>query len=94
MRTTDIGNISMIKCVAAFTEAGYIVSLPLGDGHLYDLVIDDGTRLYRVQCKTARLQAGGVIQIWARSNQVDGIHWAHEFELQAVLRRPELDRAQ
>jgi hypothetical protein len=32
---------------------GYSVSVPFGDNDKYDLVVDDGERLYRIQCKTA-----------------------------------------
>ncbi|WP_425600931.1 group I intron-associated PD-(D/E)XK endonuclease [Haloterrigena alkaliphila] len=34
-------------------EWGYSVSIPFGDNDRYDLVVDDGGILYRVQCKTA-----------------------------------------
>jgi hypothetical protein len=52
----------------AFIEAGYCVSLPFGDGCPYDLIIDDGDRLYRVECKTARLGTDGAISVWMMSN--------------------------
>lgn len=67
MKSTDIGNLSTLKCELAFMEAGYIVSRPTGDAHPYDLIVDDGRQLYRVQCKTGRL-IGGVVHIWARGN--------------------------
>jgi PD-(D/E)XK endonuclease len=40
--------------------AGYVVLVPFGENVRYDLVIDDGTQLARVQCKTGRLRAGAV----------------------------------
>jgi hypothetical protein len=68
MRSTAIGNLSTLKCMEAFVAAGYAVSLPYGDGSPYDLVIDDGATLQRVECKTARLARDGAITVWMRSN--------------------------
>jgi hypothetical protein len=41
-------------------HAGYTVLLPFGENVRYDLVIDDGRELARVQCKTGRLRNGSV----------------------------------
>ena len=46
--------------MAALLEAGYAVLLPFGENTRYDLVIDDGVRLGRVQCKTGRLRHGAI----------------------------------
>ena len=35
--------------------------IPFGENTRYDLVVDSGKRLARVQCKTARLRAGAVV---------------------------------
>ena len=35
--------------------------LPLGENHRYDLIIDDGRALSRVQIKTGRLRGGVII---------------------------------
>ncbi len=45
----------------ALSEAGYGLLVPFGENMRYDLVIDDGDRLARVQCKTGRLRNGAVI---------------------------------
>ena len=58
MNTGNIGNLSEVKILAALVEAGYLVSQPFGSGHKYDLIADDGNRLYRVQCKTGRIRTG------------------------------------
>lgn len=68
MRTTDVGNLSTLKCMQAFLEAGYLVSIPFGDGCPYDLIIDDRDRLQRVECKTARLRSDGAIDVCMKSN--------------------------
>ena len=59
--TSALGNITEAKVLAALIESGYIVSKPFGDGHKYDLIIDDGVTLRRVQCKTGRLKSGCVV---------------------------------
>ena len=61
MQTREKGTLTESKILAAFVEAGYLVSLPFGDGHKYDLVIDDGRRVQRVQCKTGRVRNGGLL---------------------------------
>jgi len=55
-----IGDRSTMVAMLALNEAGYAVSIPFGENARYDLVIDDGTRLARVQCKTGRLRLGAV----------------------------------
>jgi PD-(D/E)XK endonuclease len=61
MQTREIGNLSEAKILAAFVDAGYYVSVPFGSGHKYDLVIDDGRSLQRVQCKTGRVKNGALL---------------------------------
>jgi hypothetical protein len=45
----------------ALREQGFGVLVPFGENTRYDLVIDDGTSLERIQCKTGRLRRGAVI---------------------------------
>jgi hypothetical protein len=56
-----IGDRSTLAIMLALHEAGYELLIPFGENTRYDLVIDDGVRLARVQCKTGRLRRGGVI---------------------------------
>jgi hypothetical protein len=58
--TKAIGDQSELEVAVALARAGYIVSKPLGDSHRYDLIIDDGIKLSRVQVKTGRLTAGSI----------------------------------
>jgi hypothetical protein len=44
----------------ALQGAGYRILVPFGENIRYDLVIDDGCALRRIQCKTGRLRAGAV----------------------------------
>lgn len=61
MLTCERGNLSEAKILAAFVAAGYFVSVPFGSGHKYDFVVDDGTALFRVQCKTGRVKSGALL---------------------------------
>lgn len=55
------GDLGVARAVYEFTRLGYVVLAPLSDSSKYDLVVDDGERLYRVQVKTTRqmLSHGG-----------------------------------
>lgn len=58
--TKATGDVSEAYVLMAFVRAGYLVSRPFGENQRYDLIIDDGVKLRRVQVKTGRL-CGGVI---------------------------------
>jgi hypothetical protein len=57
----DVGDRSTLAIMLALRSAGYHVLIPFGENIRYDLVIDDGDRLARVQCKTGRLCKGAVV---------------------------------
>jgi hypothetical protein len=50
--TMHKGNSSEAVVLAAYTRAGFLVSIPFGSGGAYDLIVDTGARLLRVQIKT------------------------------------------
>jgi PD-(D/E)XK endonuclease len=54
----DIGDRSRLAVMLALRAAGFAVLIPFGENTRYDLVIDDGYSLGRVQCKTGRLFNG------------------------------------
>jgi PD-(D/E)XK endonuclease len=57
----EIGATSEALVLARLVELGYAVSIPFG-GHLrYDLVVDDGSELTRVQVKTGRLTGNRIV---------------------------------
>ena len=56
----DIGDRSALAIAIALQGIGHAVYLPFGENTRADFVIDDGTRLARVQCKTGRLRDGVV----------------------------------
>jgi hypothetical protein len=52
MRTTQRkGDIATSRAIATFTAMGFDVSIPLTESAAYDLIVDDGEQLARVQCK-------------------------------------------
>ena len=56
----DIGDRTTLAVMLALRQAGYSLLVPFGENTRYDLVIDDGLRLARVQCKTGRLREGAI----------------------------------
>lgn len=68
--TSSIGSRTEGIILAALIRAGKTILLPFGDGHRYDLAIDDQGRLVRVQCKTAGFR-NGVITFHGSSQRRD-----------------------
>jgi hypothetical protein len=56
----DIGDVSTLAIMFGLRELGYELLVPFGENSRYDLVIDDGVSLARVQCKTGRIRKGAV----------------------------------
>jgi hypothetical protein len=56
----DIGDRTTLAVILALRSAGFAIFVPFGENTRADLVIDDGTMLSRVQCKTGRLRQGAV----------------------------------
>jgi hypothetical protein len=57
----DVGDRATLAVMLALRNAGYVISVPFGENMRYDLVIDNGNRLSRVQCKSGRLRRGAVV---------------------------------
>lgn len=45
------GDIATTRAIARFTAMGFDVSIPVTESAAYDIVVDDGAGLHRVQCK-------------------------------------------
>jgi hypothetical protein len=56
----DVGDRTTLAVMLSLQEAGYGIAVPFGENSRYDLVVDDGARLLRVQCKTGRMRFGAV----------------------------------
>jgi len=62
LTTSQKGAAAEAEVTAAAMRLGLVVLRPLGDGGRYDLAIDIGTRLLRVQCKWAS-RRGAVVSV-------------------------------
>ncbi|MBA3475398.1 MAG: hypothetical protein H0T10_01425 [Actinobacteria bacterium] len=56
----SVGDRTALAVMLALHDAGYAILVPFGENTRYDLVIDDGGTLARVQCKTGRLRDGAI----------------------------------
>jgi hypothetical protein len=68
LTTNDKGAIAEAEIAAAATQLGYVVLKPMSERRRYDLVLDTGPRLLRVQCKWASLN-GEVVVLRARTSR-------------------------
>ena len=59
--TYDKGNISESIVMSAYLKAGFTVSIPFGSGAPYDLIVDTGSRLYKIQVKTGWFHNGRIL---------------------------------
>src|SRR3990172_208957 len=50
--TKAVGDRTTLAVMLALEEAGYPFLIPFGENTRFDLAIDEGSRLARVQCKT------------------------------------------
>lgn len=51
------GDVGLAAAIYHFASQGYTVALPLTDSQDYDLIVDDGDRLWRVQARTSTVTA-------------------------------------
>ena len=49
----DRGDETEAAIIHRLIAEGYSVSVPFGDNDKYDIIVDSGENLYRIQCKTA-----------------------------------------
>lgn len=62
------GDVGMGYAIAYYARKGYTVSIPLTDSQDYDLIIDDGVSLSKVQVKTtSNKQSNGNYQVGLRT---------------------------
>jgi hypothetical protein len=67
--TKAIGDISEAMVISSLIRNGYLVSIPFGENHRYDVIADNGERLLRVQVKTGRLRNGVIRFVCCSSHQ-------------------------
>ena len=77
--TKDTGDTTEARIIHALIARGYSVSVPFGDNDSYDLIVDAGSTLHRVQCKTAWIESGCGRFKTASKTTVDGNAVAEEY---------------
>lgn len=58
--TVSIGDKTLAKVITRFLDHGYFVSIPWSAASPYDIIVDIGDKLLKVQVKTARIRRGCV----------------------------------
>lgn len=59
--TKSIGDRAELAVMAALSINGYLISIPFGENHRYDLIAERDNRLQRIQVKNGRLRRGVVV---------------------------------
>ena len=59
--TKSVGDRSEVEVMAALARAGYLISIPFGENHRYDLIVEKDGVLSRIQVKTGRLRDGVIL---------------------------------
>ncbi|OLZ42194.1 hypothetical protein A6E15_15000 [Natrinema saccharevitans] len=72
MNVKQTGDETEARIIAALIAEGYTVSVPFGDNDKYDLVLDAGRRLLRIQCKTGWIEDDVVRFKTASKTTTDG----------------------
>jgi hypothetical protein len=58
MKKFELGNHSESIILSAYLKEGFTVSIPFGSGASYDLLVDTGSNIYKIQVKTAWISKG------------------------------------
>ena len=91
----DRGDETEAAIIHYLVAKGYSVSIPFGDNDKYDIIVDSGERLYRVQCKTAWQNKDATIRFNTHSQTTrDGEYHENTYhgEIDAfVVRYPETE---
>mgnify|MGYP003435673494 len=79
------GDIAELKVAALFAEKGYFVSRPLTDNAPYDLIVDNGKTLKKVQVK-ARIKRRGrlSVELFTSMTNYSRRYEDNDFDLLAV----------
>ncbi len=66
MNSKAVGEVTEGIILAHFLKSGKSVSIPFGNNRRYDMILDDGDSLLKVQCKTGKIK-NGCVMFWACS---------------------------
>lgn len=82
---TKQGDLGEARAIYEYAKLGYMVSKPLYDSAKYDLIVDDGVSLKRVQVKTSRNRTTTGVNNFAVHLQTSGGNTK-----QNIKRKPEV----
>ena len=71
LTSKEKGNLTELQCLVAFYKLGYKVSIPYGENCRYDMIVDTGKHLLRVQCKTSKFVSEECFSFACRSTRVN-----------------------
>ena len=79
-----VGDETEARAISKLISCGYSVSIPFGDNDKYDLVVDTGDDLYRIQCKTGWSNKADTFRFNTHSQTTkDGVY--HEDTYQGAI---------
>lgn len=79
--------------LAHLLKQNYSVSMPFGNNQRYDLIVDDGEKLLKAQCKTARYSNGCVLIPTCSKNGFTGVRASYQGQIDIFLAYcPQTDR--
>ena len=61
------GNIGMCYAMAYYAKLGWVISIPITDCQDYDLVVDNGEKLLKIQVKTTNFLDKSIYQVNLRT---------------------------
>jgi hypothetical protein len=76
--TKNRGDETESKVIHEMVVNGHSVSVPFGDNDKYDLIVDNGRELYRIQCKTAWENKQDTIRFNTHSQTTDSGEYHEE----------------
>lgn len=71
LTSKEKGNLTELQCLVSFYKLGYKVSIPYGENCRYDMIVDTGKHLLRVQCKTSKFVSDECFSFACRSTRVN-----------------------
>ena len=77
--TKQIGDVAEAVVIATLIKCGFSVSIPFGENHRYDAIIDKGGVLSRVQIKSGRLRRGVIDYSASSSHSYRGGPWSRSY---------------
>lgn len=85
MNPKAVGELSEAIILAHLMKKGWAVSLPFGNNQRYDMLVDDGERILRAQCKTGRSVRGCVEFATSSKNGFTGVRTAYAGQVDIFL---------